>query len=68
MSNSSIWPIDWVLSSATTQGQSEHVSHGKEVVLHIPQISKTGVLASDCLMLYQDIHWRWGLIYRQRYS
>ena len=55
MSNSSIWPIDRVkkkISSATNPGQSEPGSNGNEVVLHVPQNSKTGVSSSDCLVSY----------------
>ena len=37
MSNTSIWPIDRTLSSATTQDQSGPESNGNEGVLHIPQ-------------------------------
>ena len=51
MSNSSIWPIDRTLSSATTPGQSRPGSNGNERVLHIPQ-SITGALPSDCLVSY----------------
>ena len=36
MSNSSIWPIDRTLSSATTPNQSEPQSYGNEGELHIP--------------------------------
>ena len=43
MSNSSIWPINWTLSGATTQGLSEPVSDGNEGVLHIPQSSSISV-------------------------
>ena len=48
----SIWPIDGTLSSATTPGQSEPGGNGNEGVIHIPQISKAGVLPSDGLMSY----------------
>ena len=34
---SSIWPIDWTLSGATTPGQSGPESDGNERVLCIPQ-------------------------------
>ena len=37
MSNSSIWPIDRTLSSATTPDKSEPGSDGNEGVLHIPK-------------------------------
>ena len=53
MSNSSIWPIDRILSGATTLGQSGPWSNGNEEVLHIFQSSCiTEVLPSDCLMSY----------------
>ena len=35
--NSSIWPIDWILTSTTTPGQSEPESTGNEEVFHISQ-------------------------------
>ena len=40
MPNSSIWPIDRTLSDATTPGQSEPESNGKERALHISQSSR----------------------------
>ena len=50
---SSIWPIDRTLSSATTLDQSGPVSDGNEGILHIPQSSSiTGALAWDGLMSY----------------
>ena len=50
---SSIWPIDWTLSGATTSGQSEPGSDGNEGILHIPQSSSiTGTSSSDCLVSY----------------
>ena len=53
MSNSSIWPIDRILSGAITLGQSGPGSDGNEGVLHIPQSSGiTGASLSDCLMSY----------------
>ena len=52
MWNSSIWPIDWTLSGATTLGQSEPGRNGNKGILHILQVSKTGALLSDCLMSY----------------
>ena len=53
MQFSSIWPIDWTLSGATTPGQSGPVSNGNEGVLHIPQSSSsTGTSSSDCLVSY----------------
>ena len=42
MSNSSIWPIDRILSGATTPDQSGPRSNDKEKLLHIPQRSKAG--------------------------
>ena len=50
MSNSSIWPIDRILSAATTPGQSGTGSHGNEEVPHIPPNPKTGSSPSDVLM------------------
>ena len=48
MSNSSIRPIDRILSSATTPGQSGCGSDNHEGVLHIPQSSSiTGVSSLD---------------------
>ena len=50
---SSIWPIDRILSGATTQGQSGLGSDGNEGVLRIPQsfiITRTS--RSDSLVLY----------------
>ena len=53
MSNSSIWHIDRILSSANTPGQSGPGSNGNEGVLCIPQSSSiTGALPSDFLTLY----------------
>ena len=55
MSNSSIWPIDRTLSSATTLSQSEPWSNGNEEVFHIPKSSSiTRASPSDCLKSYQD--------------
>ena len=48
----SIWPIDNILSGATTPGQSEPESNRNERVLHIPQISKARGSQSYCLMSY----------------
>ena len=50
MSNSSSWPIDMILLGATNLGPNGPESNGNEVVFHIPQSSKTGVLQSDCLV------------------
>ena len=53
MSNSSIWPIDWTLSDATTPGQSGHESDGNKGVLCIfPNSCNSVALPSDCLMSY----------------
>ena len=53
MSNSSIWPIDGTLSSATTPGQSRPGSDSNERVFHIPQNSSiTGASLSECLVSY----------------
>ena len=53
MQFSSIKPIDWALSSATTPGQSGPESNGNEGVLCIPQSSSiTGTSPSDCLVSY----------------
>ena len=54
MSNSSIWPIDKTLSSATTPGQSGPGSNGKEGVLYISQSSKTGTSPLDCFISYPE--------------
>ena len=50
MSNSSIWPIDRILSDATTLGQSGPGSNRNEGVLHILQKSKIGASPSDSLV------------------
>ena len=52
MLNSSIRPIDKILSGATNPGQSEPRSNDIEEVLHIPQIYKAGASSSDGLMSY----------------
>ena len=53
MSNNSIWPIDTILSGATTPSQSGPGSNGNEGVVHIPQSSSIpGASSSDCLMSY----------------
>ena len=60
MSNSSIWPIDRTLSTATTLDQSGSESNGNEEVLHIPQSSSiTGASLLDCLVSYPG-HLLWG--------
>ena len=49
MQFSSIWPIDRVISGATTPGQSGPGSDANEGVLHIPQSSSIiGTSPSDC--------------------
>ena len=51
MSNSSIRPIDRILSGATTPGQSGPGSDSNEGVLHIPQsFNITEASPSDCLV------------------
>ena len=52
MSDSSIWPIDRILSAATSPGQSEPGSNGNEEVLRILQIFNPGALPSEFLMSY----------------
>ena len=53
MSNSSIWPIDRILSGAITLGMSGPGRDGNEVVFHITQSSSITVASlSDCLMSY----------------
>ena len=54
MSNSSIWPIARILSSATTPSQSGAGNDGNEGVLRIPQSSSiTEASSSDCLVSYR---------------
>ena len=53
MSNSLIWPIDRILSGATTLGQNEAGSKSNERVLCIPQSSSIiETSPSDCLVSY----------------
>ena len=53
MPNSYIWPIDKILSGATTPGQSEPGSDGNKEELRIPQSPCiTGSSLSDCLVSY----------------
>ena len=53
MTNSSIWPIDRILSGATTSCQSGPGSDGNKVVLRIPQSSQsTESSPSDYLVSY----------------
>ena len=50
---STIWSIDWILSGATTPGQSGPGSDGNEGVLLISQSSSiTGTSPSDCFVSY----------------
>ena len=50
---SSIWPIDRILSGATTPDYSGPESDGNEGVLRIPQsYSITGTSPLDCLVSY----------------
>ena len=48
--NNSIWPIDLILSGATTPDLSEPGSNGNEGVFHTPPNSRTGAELLDCLM------------------
>ena len=58
MSNSSILPIDGVLSGATTLGQSGPGSNSNEWVLRIPQsFSITEASPLDGLMSYPGHSW-----------
>ena len=51
MSNNSVWPIDRILSGATTLGQSGPGSNGNKRVLHVLQSSSiTRASPSDCLV------------------
>ena len=53
MSNSTIWPIDRILSDATTPGQSGPDSDGNEGLPRILQRSSITVVSlSDCLVSY----------------
>ena len=52
ISNSSIWLIDRTLSGATTPGPSGPKTNGNEMVLHIPQNSKTEASRSDYFISY----------------
>ena len=47
MLNSSLWPREITLSSASIRGQFGYASNGNEVVQHVPKISKNGALPSD---------------------
>ena len=69
MSNSSIWPIDRTLSSATTPGKSRHGTVGNAMVLRLPQISSiTEASPSDCLVSYPRCLLGEGLTPQQRCS
>ena len=55
---SSIWPIGWTLSGATTLGQSWSGSDGNEGVPYFPQSCIiTGTSPSDCLVSYPGHSW-----------
>ena len=54
---SSIWPIDRILSGATTLGQREPGSDDNKGVLRMPQSSRiTGVSPSECLVSYARLN------------
>ena len=66
---SSILPIDWTISSATTLSQSGPGSYGSKGVLHIPQSSSiTGTSSSGFLVSYPRCSLEWGLLPLQRSS
>ena len=50
----SIWPIDRIVSGATTLRQNGPGRNDNDGVLHISQSSKTGASPSDYLVLYPD--------------
>ena len=50
--NSSIYPIDGILTGTTSPGLSGTGSNSNEGVLHIPQISRTR--ASSCILHSQS--------------
>ena len=53
MSNTSVWPRDWTLSSATILGYCGPGNNDNKEVLYIPQHSNiTGASPSDCFMSY----------------
>ena len=54
MTNSSILPIDRILSGATTPGQNRPGNNGSEGVLFISESSNTGVSSSDFFMSYPE--------------
>ena len=59
MSNSSIWPMNRLLSGATTPGQNGPRSDIDEVLFCIPQSLKiTGASPWNCLMSYTE-HPKW---------
>ena len=63
MQFNSIWPIDSVLSGATTLNQSGPGSDGNERVLRILQSSSnTGTSPSDCVVSYQDTRYEGGVL------
>ena len=51
-----------MLSDASTLGQSRSGRNGNEGVLHIPQISKAGVLLSNGLMSYSRHSFEGGVL------
>ena len=62
MQFSPIWPIDRILSGATTQ--SGPGSDGNEQMLRMPQgFSITGTSSSECLESYQDTCWLGVLLF-----
>ena len=57
MSNSSIWPIDRILSGATTQNLRGPGNDSNEGVLCIPQSSNiAGASPSDCLIIHIKLY------------
>ena len=47
--NSSIWPMDGILTDNTISGENGPGSNGNEGVFSIAQSSKTGVSSSDAV-------------------
>ena len=55
MQFSSIWPINKIISNATTPGQNGTGSNGNEGVLHIPRSANIiGTSLFDCLVSYPE--------------
>ena len=52
MPNSSIWPIDRILSGATTLGQSGPGNNDNKEILYFPLSSRAGASPLDHLMSY----------------